>query len=112
MLRILSVSLAVALGAFACAKNQGTSAPASAGDAMMDSGAAALASKLNINKTYVEVAASTAKSLLAQGSDQPSAISQGVEQASAKATSDGTPLSAEQRGGLMEGLGGLLGGAK
>ena len=109
MFRLLSVSLLsmALLGGFACAKNQ-SAAPASAGNSMMQSGAAALASKLNINQSYVELAASTAQSLMAKGSDEPSAINQGVDEAAAKASADGKPLSTDQRSGLLDGLKNLI----
>lgn len=112
MLKSLFVAALLASSAIACAKGGSTPAPAasSSGNPMMDAATKAIADKTGIDQPYVQLAATTAQSMLASGSDQSSAIAGGVNTAADKAEADGKPMSADQKSGLLEGLKGIIGG--
>ena len=110
MLKSLFVSALVATAAIACAKGGATPAPAaSSGNPMMDAATKALADKIGVNQQYVQLAATTAQSMLASGSDEQTAIAGGVDKAAAQASADGKPMTAEQKSGLLDGLKSVIG---
>jgi len=100
-------------GVLALAAACGSSGGSSAGGSTMSSMAtnqatAALASKLGIPAPLVDMALSRAQSMFSGGSSKTNAAQAGVEAAAAQAESQGKPLLAEQKSGLLEGLTNLI----
>ena len=101
------------LGLAACGSSSGAAAGGSTASSMAAGQASsALAAKLGIPPFLVEKALSTAKSMLAGGSagagDKARAAQAGVDAAAAQAESEGKPLVAEQKSGLLEGMKNML----
>jgi hypothetical protein len=121
MLRLVRIGfLGISLAACASSGSAGSGNTAM-GAASSQGAAAALASKLGINESYVTTALSAAQAALGGGGaagataaaaptpDQKAAAAQaGVDKASAQAQTDGKPLTDDQKTGLLDGLKGLL----
>lgn len=101
--------LSVVLGlAAACGSSGGAAAGGSTAGALASEATAALASKLGIGKTLVDLALSKAKSMFSGGADKATAAQAGVDAAVAQAEADGKPLVEEQKAGLLDGIKSLL----
>ncbi len=103
--------LALSVGCAGAQNQPAAAAPTQAPAGLSSTLLAGVASKLNINPTYVEIAATTAQSLVGQGTAPADAAARGTEQAALRASGDGTPLTPLQTGGLTEELTSLLTGA-
>jgi len=106
--------VSIVLGLAACGSSTGAGPGAATTPASVatQSATAALASRLGISPALVETALSAAKGALgsgAQNAEQKTAAAHvGVNTAANQAQAAGTPLVAEQKSGLLEGLKNML----
>lgn len=101
----LSAALCVAAG---CGSSGGAAAGGSTASSVASQATAALASKLGISKTLVDLALEKAKSMLSSGADKATAAQAGVDAAASQAEADGKAFTEDQKSGLLEGLKGML----
>jgi hypothetical protein len=112
-MKIVKTALfALALGAAACSGAAQSSSGGSTTGGAQSGAVAAAAAQLGVNEKYVTMAVDAAQSAFGTGpktaDDKATAAQAGVDKAAAQAQTDGTPLTADQKTGLVDTIKNLL----